>query len=47
MAKYTRFIKNDQNTKAFFGALRVFWSLFISAGTDGKTTPLLTISVNR
>jgi len=39
--------ETDQKTKAFFGALRVFWSVCISASADEKAAPVLTIPVSR
>jgi hypothetical protein len=37
----------DQRTKAFFRALRMFWSVSISASVDQRAAPVLTIPVSR
>jgi len=37
----------DQRTKAFFRALRAFWSVSISASADQRAAPVLTIPVSR
>ncbi len=39
--------ETDQRTKAFFRALRAYWSVSIAAAADQKAAPVLTLPVSR